>query len=108
MSLQNGTLSHRQLRHAVYEYLRTAISDGTLKSGEWLRQKRIAEELGVSQMPVREALKELVSDGLVEHIPYRGVRVIEFSLNWNTPFSIGMTTVEFASTKKVSSFTNKS
>jgi DNA-binding GntR family transcriptional regulator len=80
MSLHHDVLPHKQLRHVVYEYLRTAILDGTLKSGEWLRQKRIAEELGVSQMPVREALKELVADGLVEHIPYRGVRVIEFSL----------------------------
>jgi DNA-binding GntR family transcriptional regulator len=80
MGLHEDTLPHKQLRHLVYEYLRTAILDGTLKPGEWLRQKRIAEALGVSQMPVREALKELAADGIVEHIPYRGVRVIEFSV----------------------------
>jgi DNA-binding GntR family transcriptional regulator len=56
-----------------------AILDGEYQPGEWLRQKRIAEELGVSQMPVREALKELAADGLVEHVPYRGMRVVRFS-----------------------------
>jgi DNA-binding GntR family transcriptional regulator len=79
MSLQDETVRHRQLQSIVSEHLRLAILDGDYQPGEWLRQKRIAEELGVSQMPVREALKELAADGLVEHVPYRGVRVIRFS-----------------------------
>jgi len=56
-----------------------AILDGQFKPGEWLRQQRIAQEFGVSQMPVREALRKLAAEGVVEHIPYRGARVIEFS-----------------------------
>lgn len=72
--------SHKQLRHVVAEQLRLAILEGQYRPGEWLRQERLAQELGVSQMPVREALKELTADGLVEHVPYRGVRVVEFSL----------------------------
>ncbi len=79
MSLQDETVRHRQLQSIVSERLRMAILDGVYQPGEWLRQKRIAEDLGVSQMPVREALKELAADGLVEHVPYRGVRVIRFS-----------------------------
>lgn len=71
--------SHRQLRYLVAERLRAAILDGELKAGEWLRQERLAQEYGVSQMPVREALKELAAEGLVEHVPYRGVRVVEFA-----------------------------
>jgi DNA-binding GntR family transcriptional regulator len=71
--------SHKQLRHVVAEQLRLAILEGTYRPGEWLRQERLAQELGVSQMPVREALKELTAEGLVEHVPYRGVRVVEFS-----------------------------
>lgn len=71
--------SHKQLRHHVTEQLRAAIMNGEFKPGEFLRQERLAQELGVSQMPVREALKELAAEGLVEHLPYRGVRVVEFS-----------------------------
>jgi len=71
--------SHKQLRHMVAEQLRLAILEGQYHPGEWLRQERLAQELGVSQMPVREALKELTAEGLVEHVPYRGVRVVKFS-----------------------------
>lgn len=71
--------THRQLRNLVADQLRTAILEGRYKPGEWLRQEKLAQELNVSQMPVREALKELAAEGLIEHVPYRGVRVIEFS-----------------------------
>ena len=74
-----GPQPHKQLHHAVADQLCAAIQTGNLKPGEWLRQERLAQELGVSQMPVREALKELIAEGLVEHLPYRGVRVVEFS-----------------------------
>lgn len=72
-------VSHKQLRNFVADQLRAAILDGHFKPGEWLRQEKVAQELGVSQMPVREALKELAAEGLIEHVPYRGVRVIEFN-----------------------------
>lgn len=73
--------SHRQLHNFVADQLRTAIFEGKYKPGEWLRQEKLAQELNVSQMPVREALKELAAEGLIEHVPYRGVRVIEFSID---------------------------
>ena len=44
-----------------------------------MRQEALAQELGVSQMPVREALRRLVADGLAERIPYKGVKVVEFT-----------------------------
>lgn len=79
MSTTAALPNHRQLRHLVAERLRAAVLNGELKAGEWLRQERLAQEYGVSQMPVREALKELAADGLVEHVPYRGVRVVAFT-----------------------------
>jgi DNA-binding GntR family transcriptional regulator len=69
----------RPLGDIVFHRLRDAIIDGRLKPGQWLRQEALAQELGISQMPVRDALKQLVAEGLAEHIPYRGVRVVEFT-----------------------------
>jgi DNA-binding GntR family transcriptional regulator len=79
MSTQVDFQTPKQLRHWVAERLRASILEGEFQPGEWLRQQRLAEDLGVSQMPIREALKELAAEGLVEHVPYRGVRVVEFS-----------------------------
>jgi len=76
---ESGAFSHLQLHNQVSEHIRNAILRGDISPNEWLRQQRIADQLGVSQMPVREALKKLAAEGLVEHIPYRGVRVVRFS-----------------------------
>src|SRR5260370_19142473 len=72
---------HKQLHNVVIDRLRDMIIQGDLRAGEWLRQERLARELGVSHTPIREALKQLEVEGLVEHVPYRGVRVIEVSIN---------------------------
>jgi DNA-binding GntR family transcriptional regulator len=69
----------RPLADVVFSKLRDAIIDDRLKAGQWLRQEALAQELGVSQMPVREALKRLVAEGLAVRIPYKGVKVVEFS-----------------------------
>jgi len=69
------------VRDWVEDRLREAIITGQYKPGEWLRQLRIADELGVSELPVREALKKLAAEGLVEYLPYRGMRVREFSVD---------------------------
>jgi DNA-binding GntR family transcriptional regulator len=70
---------HRTLSDTVFHRLRDAVIDGRLAPGQWLRQEALAQEFGLSQMPVREALRRLVAEGLAERIPYRGVRVVEFS-----------------------------
>jgi len=80
MAAEPTLLGHKQLAQRVVDRLRADIFEGRLKPGEWLRQERLAQEHGVSHMPVREALKQLAAEGLVEHIPYRGVRVVSFSL----------------------------
>ncbi|MCU0486116.1 MAG: GntR family transcriptional regulator [Anaerolineales bacterium] len=75
----NNHEAPQQVRDWVEDKLREAILDGQLKPGEWLRQLRVANQLGVSELPVREALKKLAAEGLVEYFPYRGMRVRVFS-----------------------------
>jgi len=70
---------HHTLSDVVFHRLRDAIIDGRLAPGQWLRQEALAQEFGLSQMPVREALRRLVAEGLAERLPYRGVRVVEFT-----------------------------
>ncbi len=71
--------SPRQLRQWVMDRRRDDIVAGRIGPGQWLRQEKLARELGVSQTPVREALKQLAAEGVVEHVPYRGVRVVPFT-----------------------------
>jgi DNA-binding GntR family transcriptional regulator len=63
------------LRDQVRELLTSRIVSGEYKPGERLVETRIAVELGTSQAPVREALRELENIGLVVHEPFRGARV---------------------------------
>jgi DNA-binding GntR family transcriptional regulator len=79
MTIPDPSLEHRQLRDVVVERIRTQILQGKLTPGQWLRQERLAAELGTSYTPIREALKQLQAEGMVEHVPYRGVRVVQFS-----------------------------
>lgn len=64
---------------AVVEVLHAAILDGRLPPGTRLNQDRLAQELGVSRMPIREALKQLEMRGLVVLHPYRGAEVSQLS-----------------------------
>jgi DNA-binding GntR family transcriptional regulator len=72
-----AALQPRLLKGAIFELLHERIIAGKYAAGEWLRQEEIASQLGVSMTPVREALDLLVSAGLAERIPYRGVRVLQ-------------------------------
>jgi len=72
--------SHKQRAQLIADALRADVLEGRIRPGEWLRQERIAREHGASQMPVREALKRLVAEGILEHVPYCGVRAVQFTV----------------------------
>lgn len=59
----------------AYASLRADILSGARPPGSRLPEDALAEELGVSRTPVREALQRLGTEGLVEHLPHRGARV---------------------------------
>jgi len=68
-------LQRKSLKEEIFDILHAKIIAGDVSPGSWLRQEDIATQLGVSMTPVREALDLLVSVGLAERVPYRGVRV---------------------------------
>ena len=61
----------------VYEAIRERITSGSLPRGARVHQEDLAEELGVSRTPVREALRRLAAEGLVEMRTNRGARVAD-------------------------------
>jgi DNA-binding GntR family transcriptional regulator len=65
----------------VAEHLRRAILSGEIAPGEWIRQEEVAERLGSSRLPVREALRILEAEGLTEHERHRGARVPRLSMH---------------------------
>jgi len=72
-------VQRKPLKEEIFEILHKRIIAGKYKPGDWLRQEEISSQLGVSQTPVREALDLLVSNGLAEREPFRGVRVMQLS-----------------------------
>ncbi|MBQ1876007.1 MAG: GntR family transcriptional regulator [Selenomonas sp.] len=73
--------SYQPLREVVCESLREAIRNGTLKPGERLMEIQLAEQLGVSRTPVREAIRKLELEGYVIMMPRRGTYVANMSMS---------------------------
>jgi len=65
------------LHEKVVATLRDLIVEGGLAAGSRIAERELCERLGVSRTPLREALKVLASEGLVELLPNRGARVVE-------------------------------
>lgn len=67
--------SYKPLREIVFESLREAIISGVLEPAERLMEIQLAEEMGVSRTPVREAIRKLELEGFVVMIPRKGAYV---------------------------------
>ncbi|AQS57849.1 GntR family transcriptional regulator [Desulforamulus ferrireducens] len=71
--------AYKPLREIVFETLREAILSGKLEPGERLMEIQLAEEMGVSRTPVREAIRKLELEGFVVMIPRKGAYVAGIS-----------------------------
>lgn len=69
----------RTLRQSVTDAIRQGILQGDLLPGDQVNQAQIAEQLGVSRGPVREALGHLEEEGLIKNVPYKGTFVTEIT-----------------------------
>jgi DNA-binding GntR family transcriptional regulator len=72
-------IKRASLHHHVVDKLREMVSRGDLPAGERLNEVALAQAIGVSRTPMREAVKLLASEGLLELLPGRGARVRQFS-----------------------------
>lgn len=75
MDLFDQKKENKSLTSLIFDKIREDILNGRYTSGDKLVEIKLADELGVSRTPVREALKQLELDGLVDNIPNRGVVV---------------------------------
>jgi DNA-binding GntR family transcriptional regulator len=64
---------------AVTERIRRKILTGAFEEGAYIRQEDLAEELGVSRLPIREAIRQLAAEGLITLLPHRHARVSTIS-----------------------------
>ena len=72
-------ISRVSLHDETVSRLRALITDGALRPGSRIDERELCERFGVSRTPLREALKVLASEGLVELLPHRGSRVTRLS-----------------------------
>lgn len=79
-NLQEGMDEFLPLRDVVFKTLRMEILTGKLKPGERLMEIRLADRLGVSRTPIREAMRKLELEGLVTMIPRRGAEVARITV----------------------------
>lgn len=77
--MQPMKIQTETIRDQVYRILKTQIINGTYRPGEKLAEIIVAEQLGVSRSPVREAVKQLVGEGLLEYLPNRGAHVRRYT-----------------------------
>ncbi len=72
-------IHRRPLHDEATERLRDMIVEGKLLAGEWINETELCQQLNISRTPLREALKILAAEGLVELIPRRGAHVAQLS-----------------------------
>jgi DNA-binding GntR family transcriptional regulator len=68
-----------RLHELAYSRLRSYITNGDLLPGTNLREEELSRHLGISRTPLREAIRRLAEEGLVEVQPYRGARVVRLN-----------------------------
>ena len=73
--------TYKPLREVVIENIRDAISSGDFPAGMRLTELQLADEMGVSRTPIREAIRNLEQEGLVVMIPRRGAYVADVSIH---------------------------
>jgi DNA-binding GntR family transcriptional regulator len=78
---QAAARDDRSVRQKAYRHLQQKIASREFPAGSAVSELSVAKELGISRTPVREAIGQLVAEGLLEQIPNRGVVVVQLTRN---------------------------
>jgi DNA-binding GntR family transcriptional regulator len=78
--MANDTLNSQNLHEATFLKLRSLLVEGKIAPGSKLNERELAESLHVSRTPIREAIRRLAADGLVELIANRGAIAVQLTL----------------------------
>src|SRR5262245_65995160 len=81
LKMDSGLPVKRTIADQVAEVIRQRILSGQLKGGQPIRQEHLAAEMGVSRIPLREALKQLAAEGFVTLDSHKGAVVAELSVD---------------------------
>lgn len=100
MSSKGKPLSD-QATQVLVSKLKQAIGSGCYRPGEWLKQIDVEETYNVNRFTVRSALSELHGSGFLQHVPYKGYRVIEHSLQERMAITEARELIECAVAAKV-------
>ena len=93
--MSSAILKARKTKSAVVvEMLREAILSGSLGPGERLTQEELAARFNVSMTPIREAIQQLVAEGILDQEPYKGVQVAEVNADEATEIYLMRSAVE--------------
>src|SRR5476649_2040517 len=79
MDMRKPLEKHLTLREKILENIRDAFISGTLKAGSRVSEPDLAERYGISRTPIREAFRQLESEGYLTVIPRKGALVASFS-----------------------------
>lgn len=77
--LKKSIEKHQTLRERILETIRDAIITGSMKPGEKVAEPELAERFGISRTPIREAFRQLESEGYLKVIPRKGAVVAAFT-----------------------------
>src|SRR5260221_10611246 len=99
MSAENNKKRQKTKMAVVAETLRSAILSGDLGPGERLTQEELAARFNVSMTPVREAIQQLVAEGILDQSPYKGVQVAEVTSQDATEIDLIRSSVEAPAVK---------
>jgi len=77
VSLSGGAVVSQTLREQVARRIRRALLTGELKPGQRIKEVHLAEALGVSRPTLRESLQQLIHEGVLVQVPYKGIHVAQ-------------------------------